>query len=87
MQRSLLEVRRRLVDLMRGDPPFKLVRSGPGAVVLDRWMATRLTPDDLHVLHRLEELHGERALAEFFAEALFESGVVRPSGATESHPQ
>ena len=43
-------------------------------------MATRLTPEELLALHRLEELHGEYALAELFAEALFESGVVRPYG-------
>ena len=79
MQLTLKQVRRRLVDLMRDDPPFKLVRSGHGTVALDRWMATRLTQDDLHALQSLEELHGERALAELFAEALFESGVVRPS--------
>ena len=80
MQRALLEVRRRLVDLMRDDPPFKLVRNGPGAVVLDRWMATRLTQEDLGLLHRLEESYGEHALAELLAEALFESGVIRPYG-------
>ena len=80
MQRSLLEVRRRLVDLMRDDPPFKLVRSGPGAVMLDRWMATRLTQEDLGLLHLLEQSRGEHALAELFAEALFEAGVVRPFG-------
>ncbi len=80
MQRSLLEVRQRLVDLMRDDPPFTLIPSGRGAVVLDRWMATRLTPEELLALHHVEELYGERALAELFAEALFESGVVRPFG-------
>ncbi len=80
MQRSLLEVRRRLVDLMRDDPPFKLVHGGAGPVVLDRWMATRLTPEDLGLLHWLEESHGEHALAELFAEALLESGVLRPYG-------
>lgn len=77
MQRSLLEVRKRLVDLMRDDPPFKLVQGGRGAAVLDRWMATRLTPEDLLALQRLEVLYGEHALAELFAEALLESGVVR----------
>ena len=80
MQRSLLQVRQRLVDLMRDDPPFKLVPCGRGAVALDRWMATRLTPEELLALRHVEELYGEHALAELFAEALFESGVVRPSG-------
>ncbi len=80
MQRSLLEVRKRLVDLMRDDPPFKLVPGGKGAAVLDRWMAKRLTSDDLVALQRLEVLYGEGALAELFAEALVESGAVRPYG-------
>ncbi len=80
MQRSLLEVRKRLVDLMRDDPPFKLAPCGRGAAVLDRWMANRLTPDDLLALQRLEVLYGEAALAELFAEVLVESGVVRPNG-------
>ncbi len=79
MQRSLLEVRKRLVDLMRDDPPFKLVPSGKGTAVLDRWMVNRLTPDDLLALQRLEVLYGEGALAELFAEALVESGAVKPS--------
>jgi hypothetical protein len=80
MHRSLLEVRKRLVDLMRLDPPFKLAHGAKGAAVLDRWMVTRLTPEDLLTLQRLEVLYGERALAELFAEVLFESGVVRSYG-------
>ncbi len=76
MQRALVEVRKRLVELMRLDPPFRLVRGGDGPV-LDRWMATRLSSDELHVLTDLEQRFGENALAELFAEALFEAGIVR----------
>jgi hypothetical protein len=77
MQRALVDVRRKLVDLMREDPPFRLLPGGDGPI-LDRWMATRLSPEELHVLANLEALFGETALAELFAEALFEAGVVRP---------
>lgn len=77
MQRSLVDVRKRLVDLMRSDPPFRLVPGGDGPI-LDRWMATRLSADELLVLQRLEELFGEGALAELFAEALVEAGIVHP---------
>lgn len=78
MDRALLDVRKRLVDLMRDDPPFRLLPGGDGPI-LDRWMATRLSPEELRVLERLEALFGESALAELFAEALFEAGVVRPA--------
>ncbi len=39
----------------------------------------RLSPDELGALERLERLSGGNALAELFAEALFEAGIVRPS--------
>ncbi len=78
MDRALVDVRRRLVELMRRDPPFRLVPGGDGPI-LDRWMATRLSEEDLALLANLEALLGENALAELFAEALLEAGVVRPS--------
>jgi hypothetical protein len=77
MHRALVDVRKRLVDLMREDPPFRLLPGGNGPI-LDRWMATRLSPEELRVLSSLERLLGENALAELFAEALLEAGVVRP---------
>jgi hypothetical protein len=43
-------------------------------------MATRLSRDELSLLQRLEEIYGEHALAELFAEALFEAGMVRRVG-------
>lgn len=78
MHRALMDVRNRLVELMREDPPFRLLpgRDGP---ILDRWVATRLNPEELQELERLAALFGENALAELFAEALFEAGVVRMS--------
>ncbi len=77
MQRALVDVRRRLVELMRKDPPFRLRPDGDGPI-LDRWMATRLSEEELGELAYLESRFGENALAELFAEALFEAGVVRP---------
>jgi hypothetical protein len=77
MQKALTEVRERLVSLMRADPPFRLAPRAQSGSVLERWLATRLSPDELQILFRLEELYGESALAELFAEVLFEAGVVR----------
>jgi hypothetical protein len=77
MQKAFTEVRQRLICLMRTDPPFRLAPGGPPGSLLDRWLTTRLSPEELQILFRLEELYGESALAELFAEALFEAGVVR----------
>ncbi len=63
---------------MREDPPFRLLPGGDGPI-LDRWMATRLSEEELGALATLEKLFGENALAQLFAEALFEAGVVRPN--------
>ncbi len=78
MQRALLEVRRRLVDLMRDDPPFRLLPGAGEGPILDRWMATRLSAEELDALADLVAVFGENALAELFAEALLEAGVVHP---------
>jgi hypothetical protein len=78
MQRALLDVRKRLIELMREDPPFRLSPGGDGPV-LDRWMAKRLSEEELATLANLESLFGEDALAELFAEALIEAGIVRAS--------
>lgn len=74
--RALEVVRRRVVALMRADPPGPAHR-GPYSPALDRWMASRLTAEELAVLFRHESTYGEAALAEWFAEALLEAGVVR----------
>ncbi len=77
MQKAFTEVRQRLVSLMRADPPFRLAPGGSSGSLLDRWLTTRLSQEELQILFRLEELYGETALAELFAEALLEAGVVR----------
>ncbi len=78
MQRALVDVRQRLVELMRQDPPFRLLASGDGPI-LDRWVASHLSKEDLVALETLEHQFGGSALAELFAEALLEAGVVRRS--------
>lgn len=80
MQRALAEVRNRLINLMRNDPPFKLVRNGEGGALLDQWMAKQLSQDELLALQRVEVQYGEKALVELFAEALLEAGVVARRG-------
>jgi hypothetical protein len=77
MDHDLEGVRKKLVHLMRSDPPFRLAPGGRQGFVLDRWMATRLTGAEVRLLQRVEELYGETALAELFAEALYEAGVAR----------
>jgi hypothetical protein len=76
MQQAFTAVQRRLVSLLRSDPPFRPAQAGAPRAALDRWLATRLSREELHVLFRLEELYGERALAELLAEVLVEAGVV-----------
>ena len=80
MADEIESVRRRLVEAMREDPPFKLAPGGCGGPILDRWVARRLSRQELDELHRLEELHGEGVLAELFADVLLEAGAVRPPG-------
>jgi uncharacterized protein (DUF2236 family) len=79
--RALEVVRRKLVGLMRVDPPFRLVppseRGTPPS--LDRWIASRLTAEEVRVLFRLEHEYGEAAMAEWLAEALLEAGLVVPA--------
>ena len=79
MHEALQEVRKRLVEAMRAEPPFRLAPGGAGGPILDRWMARRLTAEDLHLLHRLAEMYGDAALAELFADALLEASALRAS--------
>lgn len=72
--RAIDVVRRKLVALMRADPPGGCAgRAGPSS--LERWLAARLTADEVAVLFRIEHQYGEAAMAEWFAEALLEAGV------------
>ncbi len=77
MDRYLEGVRKKLVSLMRSDPPSRLAPGGRAGLVFDRWMATRLSRAEVRLLQRVEELYGEGALAELFTEAQYEAGVVR----------
>jgi hypothetical protein len=82
MQRAREEVRRRLVEATGAGPPSRLAPGGRGGPILDRWMARRLSPSGLGLLHRLEEVHGGAALAELLADALLEAGTSVPSACT-----
>lgn len=70
-ERSLQDVRRKFVQLMRTDPPSR----APLDPVFDRWMATRFSSEELQAVIRLEREYGERALAEWFAEIALEVGL------------
>lgn len=80
LDQALGDVRRKLVRLMRVDPPVRARRLDPRALppVLDRWFAAKFTPEELDVIFRFEHLYGEDALSEWFAEALVEAGLVEP---------
>ncbi|MBK9517395.1 MAG: hypothetical protein IPO09_08595 [Anaeromyxobacter sp.] len=78
--RTLTEVRKKLVRLIRSDPPppvMGLPRE-PLAPVFDRWMAKRFDADEVHALFRLELEYGERAMSDWFAEVLVEAGALCP---------
>jgi uncharacterized protein (DUF2236 family) len=76
--RTLLEVRKKFVRLMRADPPPPIMGlpREPLAPIFDRWVAKRFSPDEVSALFRLELEYGERALNDWFAEVLVEAGVV-----------
>jgi len=74
--RSLQDVRRKFVRLMRFDPPPVSIpgpgRADPG---FDRWLAARFSPEEIQAVFRLEWEYGERALAEWLAEIELEAGM------------
>jgi uncharacterized protein (DUF2236 family) len=70
-ERSLQDVRRKFVQLMRTDPPSR----APLDPQFDRWMAARFSSEELQAVIRLEREYGERALAEWFAEIALEVGL------------
>jgi hypothetical protein len=76
--RKLAQVRRKLVTLMRADPPSPVmgVPREPLAPIFDRWVAKRFDADEVSVLFQLEHEYGERALGEWFAGVLVEAGLV-----------
>lgn len=81
--RSLQDVRRKCVRLMKVDPPPQraLPSAGPSdARLFDQWMVARFSAEEVQAIFRLELEYGERALAEWFAEVAAEAGVT-PSSA------
>lgn len=73
--RTLAEVRKKFVKLMRSDPPppvMGLPRE-PLAPIFDRWVAKRFSPDEVTLIFRFEQVYGSRALSDWFAEVLVEA--------------
>lgn len=64
--RSLQDVRRKFVELMRADPH-------PLPQPFDRWVAARFSPEEIDVIVRLERQYGQQALDEWVAEITFEA--------------
>jgi hypothetical protein len=77
--RTLVALRRKLVTLMRSDPPPPLPGAPrePLAPVFDRWVAKRFSPDEVRLISHFELLYGPRALSDWFAEVLVEAGLVK----------
>ena len=75
--RTLSEVKKKMIRLIRADPPPRVVGvpREPLAPVFDRWVAKRFDADEVAALFRLEFEYGEQAMAEWFAEVLVESGL------------
>lgn len=78
--RRLKDVRKKLVRLMRTDPPPPVVGlpREPLAPIFDRWVAKRFDAAEVQALFRLELEYGERAMSDWFAEVLLEAGRLCP---------
>jgi len=74
--RTLSEVRKKFVQLMRTDPPPPIMGMPrePLAPIFDRWVAKRFSPDEVSAIFRYELVYGQRALSDWFAEVLVEAG-------------
>jgi len=74
--RTLSEVRKKFVQLMRTDPPPPIMGlpREPLAPIFDRWVAKRFSPDEVGAIFRYELVYGQRALSDWFAEVLVEAG-------------
>jgi uncharacterized protein (DUF2236 family) len=77
--RTLVEVRKKFVKLMRTDPPPPVMGMPrePLAPIFDRWVARRFSPDEVSAIFRYEMVYGQRALSDWFAEVLVEAGQFR----------
>ena len=76
----LKDVRKKLVRLMRTDPPPPVMGLPlePLAPIFDRWVAKRFDADEVQALFRLEVEYGERAMSDWFVEVLLEAGRLCP---------
>ncbi len=76
-ERTLHEIAKKFVHLMRTDPPPRLdpIPREPLAPVFDCWVATRFSWEEVSLLFRLELEQGEQALCRWFEEVLAEAGV------------
>lgn len=74
--RTLAEVRKKFVKLMRTDPPPPIMGlpREPLAPIFDRWVAKRFSPDEVSLIFHFEQVYGSRALSDWFAEVLVEAG-------------
>jgi hypothetical protein len=75
--RTLSEVRKKFVTLMRTDPPPPVMGMPrePLAPIFDRWVAKRFSPDEVSAIFQYEMVYGPRALSDWFAEVLVEAGL------------
>jgi len=78
--KTIHQVRLKLVRLMRTDPPPQVLGlpEEPLAPVFDRWVAKRFTPDEVNAIFHMELEYGPRAVSEWFAEVLTEAGLRAP---------
>jgi hypothetical protein len=68
--RSLQQLRVRLIGLLRLDPPARGSQGG-----IERWLLARLSREEIEVMLRAERVYGERAMWEWLGEVLVEAGV------------
>ena len=75
---ALEQVKRKFVKLMRTEPPALdgALPSEPLAPVIERWVASRFSSDELQVLFRFEHEYGETVMGDWFSEVLAEAGLL-----------
>jgi hypothetical protein len=76
--RPLVALRKKLVALMRTDPPPPIMGMPrePLAPIFDRWVPKRFSADEVSLIFHFELLYGPLALSDWFAEVLVEAGLV-----------
>jgi hypothetical protein len=75
---ALEQVKRKFVKLMRTEPPALggSLPTEPLAPMIERWVASRFSSDELQVLFRFEHEYGETMVGAWFSEVLAESGLL-----------